>query len=717
MSDKIKYGFRDMRTAAELAIGAAPPLSRDAAPPASKPGKKGVLGKVTAAAKMTGAGFAAAKIAIQAREDNVAFSLSLTSAAKDFAQAGTALQRGHTSIRDSAVFASASVGENAFYGAADLVQFSGMSVGNISVAAAASFSVKLSQRQARIAAMAGQFAALAAAAVTIGVIIKENRKRTPYPLDDDIDRPSLPRLAMGGAAAQLDLTLKDKRKLLVVGVSIAAGAPAFWNRLLTSTRDPLKSFKTLPGFHADLNMVFTDKRGGASAGGNWSEPPSPYAAQFPFNNVRQTESGHVEEWDDTPGAERIHIFHRSGSFVEMHPDGKVVYKSMSHGYQISMGDYNVKVKGDCNFSVDGNATIHAKGEVNVQGDENINIETKKDFNVYAENINLRAKKTAKVDGRLIDLRYAKLPGVPVMTMQGPAVRILQGEIERDYPLMGKKMKAEETLRKAHIAAKCSTILATHIPSMTAAAAVPGVATGGVVSPNQRIATAAQAAKAVKDQIDMIQVLSGLLPPVGGSLTVPTDYAPDLPEYDPSVPVNPQTPTKPRTNPLGNPLIYHATTQAAMDYRDLLFDTPDEVQDDTQYQAHMDTRKALKDLPENLGPALQGNRTTPISVHTAPAQLPLVDYLTRADYRGTTTFTSNTTLGGTLFTVGLLADTLSHPDVTVFVDKKEPVIDETAGYVSPTGATAESPYEPPTPEVPPEVTLVPSVTPDVPWGIG
>ena len=659
----LNNGFRDLRTLGELAMGAEPPLSRDAAPGFPKLGGLGVLGAVSSlaggAAKMTSGAFAAAKLGLQARESAVAFSTSLTDAAKGFKAAGRAVQKGHASIQDVALRSTGTFASGA------LVQFSGMHAGPISVSSALNFSKRLGYRQARIAAMAGQFAAIASAVVAVGVIIKENRNRTPYPLEDDVDRPSLPRLAMGGLAAQLDLALRDKRRLLVSGVAIGSGAPSFWSRHLTSKLNPLKSYIRLPGFHRGLNMVFADKVGGAHAGGSWSEPEPPYAAQYPFNNVRQTESGHIEEWDDTPGAERVHIFHRSGSFVEMHPDGKVVYKSMSHGYQISMGDYNVKVKGNCNISVDGNATVHAKGEVHLQGDEDINIHTKKNFNVEATNINLRAKKRSLLDGKLIDLRYAKLPGVPVMTMQGPAVRFIEKEYERDYPLAAKKMAAQQKLKKARISAE-SAILGAATPLTVTAAGFAGM--------------------------NSIRVLAGLVLEKNTTRTPPTDYAPELPEYDPSKPVDPENPTKPRENPLGNPLIYHATTQAALDYRELLFDTPEEVQDAVQYQAHMDTRKALKDIPETVGPVLEGNRTTPTSAHTVPENLPLVEYLTRADYYGKFVTTppgpvpQSTILGGTSFTVGMLADSYSQSDVTIFVDKKEPPIDETAGYVEPDGSS-------------------------------
>ena len=169
------------------------------------------------------------------------------------------------------------------------------------------------------------------------------------------------------------------------------------------------------------------------------------------------------------------------------------------------------------------------------------------------------------------------------------------------------------------------------------------------------------------------------------------YAPKLPEFDP---LNPTKMSKPRVNPLGNPLIYRTTTQAAIDYRELLFDTPEEVQDAVQYQAHMDTCKALKDYPDTVGPALKGNRTTPTSVHSVPEHLPLVDYLTRADYYGKTTFGPDDTLGGTAFTVRMLADSLSQPDVAISDNKIGLAVDELEGYVEPLGDLAKAPYVPP-----------------------
>lgn len=100
-----------------------------------------------------------------------------------------------------------------------------------------------------------------------------------------------------------------------------------------------------------------------------NEPPSAYNAKYPYNNVTQTESGHFQEFDDTPGAERIRTQHRAGTFVEWQPDGTEVHRIVGNGYRIVAKDDNVIIKGACNISIEGTAavTFHKDVTVNYQG--------------------------------------------------------------------------------------------------------------------------------------------------------------------------------------------------------------------------------------------------------------------------------------------------------------------------------------------------------------
>lgn len=105
-------------------------------------------------------------------------------------------------------------------------------------------------------------------------------------------------------------------------------------------------------------------------GGTWDEPAVPYAAEYPFNQVHESESGHVFEVDDTEGSERIHQYHRTGTFKETHPDGSVVEKIVSDRYTVVLGDDSIHITGDVNITVGGNANILVQGNTNMQTNGN-----------------------------------------------------------------------------------------------------------------------------------------------------------------------------------------------------------------------------------------------------------------------------------------------------------------------------------------------------------
>lgn len=150
------------------------------------------------------------------------------------------------------------------------------------------------------------------------------------------------------------------------------------------------------------------------------EPPSPYAAEYPYNNVTQTESGHFQEWDDTPGAERVRTQHRVGTFVEWHPDGTQVNKILGNGYRIVAQDDNILIQGNCNVYVEGNAEVTVVGDAitSIQGNQQTVVEgdyellVKGDYNVsvsgdldisapgLTSSVNLQAGSAVVVDSDL-----------------------------------------------------------------------------------------------------------------------------------------------------------------------------------------------------------------------------------------------------------------------------------------------------------------------------
>ena len=67
----------------------------------------------------------------------------------------------------------------------------------------------------------------------------------------------------------------------------------------------------------------------------FDEPALNFSARYPYNHVQQSESGHVIEIDATPKHERLHWFHRSGSYTEMQSDGDVINKSVGDLYNLT----------------------------------------------------------------------------------------------------------------------------------------------------------------------------------------------------------------------------------------------------------------------------------------------------------------------------------------------------------------------------------------------
>lgn len=98
----------------------------------------------------------------------------------------------------------------------------------------------------------------------------------------------------------------------------------------------------------------------------WSQPSIPFGAQYPYNHVRETESGHVEEFDDTPGYERIHRYHRAGTFEEIDANGTLVRKIVGDGYTILDRNGFVSISGNCNVTIVGNSNILCQSDANIQ---------------------------------------------------------------------------------------------------------------------------------------------------------------------------------------------------------------------------------------------------------------------------------------------------------------------------------------------------------------
>ena len=100
------------------------------------------------------------------------------------------------------------------------------------------------------------------------------------------------------------------------------------------------------------------------------QPPSTYAPVYPYNNVYATESGHVKEYDDTPGVERITERHKSGTRYEIDPNGTKNETIVRDNYQLVAGHDTLEVYGNVKIVVSGDADIAVAGSLtaSVTGD-------------------------------------------------------------------------------------------------------------------------------------------------------------------------------------------------------------------------------------------------------------------------------------------------------------------------------------------------------------
>lgn len=151
----------------------------------------------------------------------------------------------------------------------------------------------------------------------------------------------------------------------------------------------------------------------AMDGDYWDQPQVPFGAKYPYNHVKETESGHVQEFDDTPGYERIQTYHRSGTFEEIDVNGTKVIRIVGDSYEIIDSNGFIYVKGDANITTEGNINILCRSDANIEVSgsaemkvggsldigvaKDMNVAVEGNFSVWANgNINLQARQKGHI---------------------------------------------------------------------------------------------------------------------------------------------------------------------------------------------------------------------------------------------------------------------------------------------------------------------------------
>ena len=164
---------------------------------------------------------------------------------------------------------------------------------------------------------------------------------------------------------------------------------------------------------ADVNPV-TAADGTAilgSDGDTFDQPEIPYATVYPYNTVYESESGHLMEYDDTSGHERIYQAHRTGTSYEIDKDGNKVEIIKGQSFRLLSNKEQVQIQGDSDITIDGrhkifinkSNTANNHYDIQVGSNANVNIQVDKgDVNLITVdgkiNVNAGGDYNVKVGG-------------------------------------------------------------------------------------------------------------------------------------------------------------------------------------------------------------------------------------------------------------------------------------------------------------------------------
>ena len=149
------------------------------------------------------------------------------------------------------------------------------------------------------------------------------------------------------------------------------------------------------------------------------EPKTAYAAEYPNNDTISTKSGHLIEIDDTPKAERIHVYHKSGSYVEMNADGSMIVKSAEKSIEIATENKELySDKGDIKLETKTkNIELKSKKDINASGDK-LDIDMKSDIAVKGKTIKINSDGSVQIEGSSVTIKSPSIKLEGNVTING-----------------------------------------------------------------------------------------------------------------------------------------------------------------------------------------------------------------------------------------------------------------------------------------------------------
>ena len=232
------------------------------------------------------------------------------------------------------------------------------------------------------------------------------------------DKPANPTLGFNDPNAefprQSDLFLPDTNRLATGDSRIPVGIDAGEDSPSLKYKRKSRHKKVPTALAGDMSTTIDNvKKGGADKAiykkTLWNEPNPRYGGNshiqtenndtdylssviisslYPYNHVRMSESGHVEEWDDTESAERLHRYHKKGTFEEIQPDGTRVVKVVGSDYEIVIGNKDVLISGVCNVTIEGDCRLLYQSDLvqEVYGDYHLHVHGDKRTKIHGNEV-------------------------------------------------------------------------------------------------------------------------------------------------------------------------------------------------------------------------------------------------------------------------------------------------------------------------------------------
>ena len=149
---------------------------------------------------------------------------------------------------------------------------------------------------------------------------------------------------------------------------LAVNDPDLEHNSLT-TRKAARTLEVAGPDRAEKKLrVFGQEVGNIASENNdpWSEPSIPYNAIYPDNHVYESTNGHLLEFDDSVDKtdpekpishERIHLRHKGGTGIEMHPNGDKVDIVKKDAYSIIEGSHFCNIKNNESITINGSLKV------------------------------------------------------------------------------------------------------------------------------------------------------------------------------------------------------------------------------------------------------------------------------------------------------------------------------------------------------------------------